>query len=104
MGSTGALLNRPTQRTKGSDFAPLLREIKSIRPAGAPYRGRTSIAIADQRALLAATWAGPDPARQLVAACCCSPNPLAIFTTRAAFFGHDAGHQQIGRLPQAARR
>ena len=29
MGSTGALLNRQPQRTRGSDFAPLLREIKA---------------------------------------------------------------------------
>ncbi len=85
---------RERQATKGSDFAPLLREIKD---AGLLERRTASyvIAITLNVALLAATWAGVvllgNSWLQLLLTI-----PLAIFTTRAAFFGHDAGHQQMG--------
>ncbi|MFC5263312.1 fatty acid desaturase family protein [Kribbella qitaiheensis] len=78
---------------KGSDFAPLLREVKE---AGLLERRTASyvIAITLNVILLAATWAGVillgNSWLQLLLAV-----PLAILTTRAAFFGHDAGHQQI---------
>ena len=78
---------------KGSDFAPLLREVKE---AGLLERRTASyvIAITLNVILLAATWAGVillgNSWLQLLLAI-----PLAILTTRAAFFGHDAGHQQI---------
>jgi len=78
---------------KGSDFAPLLREVKE---AGLLERRTASyvIAITLNVVLLAATWAGVvmlgNSWLQLLLAV-----PLAILTTRAAFFGHDAGHQQI---------
>ncbi len=81
-------------RQKGSDFAPLLRQ---VREAGLLERRTASyvIAIGLNMALIAATWAGVillgNSWLQLLLAV-----PLAIFTTRAAFFGHDAGHQQIG--------
>ncbi|MGC4939816.1 fatty acid desaturase family protein [Kribbella sp. DT2] len=81
-------------RTKGSDFAPLLRQ---VREAGLLERRTASYAIAIglNVALIAATWAGVillgNSWLQLLLTI-----PLAIFTTRAAFFGHDAGHQQIG--------
>ncbi|TWD75262.1 fatty acid desaturase [Kribbella amoyensis] len=84
-----------TQRSKGSDFAPLLREIKD---AGLLDRRTAAyaIAIAINVALLAVIWAGVVTLGNswwtLFLAV-----PLAILTTRAAFFGHDAGHQQIGR-------
>ncbi|TCO44499.1 fatty acid desaturase [Kribbella antiqua] len=79
--------------TKGSDFAPLLREIKS---AGLLERRTAAyaMAIGINLALMAATWAG-------IAILGSSwwvlflAIPLGILTTRAAFFGHDAGHQQI---------
>jgi fatty acid desaturase len=78
---------------KGSDFAPLLRE---IRAAGLLERRTAAyvMAIGINVALMAATWAG-------VAILGSSwwvlflAIPLGILTTRAAFFGHDAGHQQI---------
>ncbi|TDU82295.1 fatty acid desaturase [Kribbella voronezhensis] len=85
----------PRTGTKGSDFAPLLRE---VREAGLLERRTASyvIAITLNVALLAATWAGiillGNSWLQLLLAV-----PLAIFTTRAAFFGHDAGHQQISK-------
>jgi fatty acid desaturase len=78
---------------KGSDFSPLLREVKE---AGLLERRTASyvIAITLNVMLLAATWAGVillgNSWLQLLLAI-----PLAILTTRAAFFGHDAGHQQI---------
>ncbi|MGW1339982.1 fatty acid desaturase family protein [Kribbella sp. NPDC002412] len=83
----------PTAVSKGSDFAPLLREIKA---AGLLERRTAAyaMAIGINVALLAATWAG-------VALLGGSwwvlflAIPLAVLTTRAAFFGHDAGHQQI---------
>jgi fatty acid desaturase len=85
---------RERTATKGSDFAPLLREVKE---AGLLERRTASyvIAITLNVALMAATWAGVvllgNSWLQLLLAI-----PLAIFTTRAAFFGHDAGHQQVG--------
>jgi fatty acid desaturase len=85
---------KPTKQAKGSDFAPLLRQ---VREAGLLERRTASyvIAIGLNVALIAATWAGVvllgNSWLQLLLAI-----PLAIFTTRAAFFGHDAGHQQIG--------
>jgi len=79
--------------SKGSDFAPLLREIKA---AGLLERRTAAyaMAIGINVALMAATWAG-------VAILGSSwwvlflAIPLGVLTTRAAFFGHDAGHQQI---------
>ncbi|WP_371403880.1 acyl-CoA desaturase [Kribbella sp. NBC_00662] len=79
--------------TKGSDFAPLLREIKA---AGLLERRTAAyaMAIGINVALMALTWAA-------IAAVGASwwvvllALPLGILTTRAAFFGHDAGHQQI---------
>jgi len=86
---------RPKTTSRGSDFSPLLREIKD---AGLLERRTASyvIAITLNVALLAATWAGiallGNSWLQLLLAV-----PLAVFTTRAAFFGHDAGHQQISK-------
>ncbi|WP_427890815.1 fatty acid desaturase family protein [Kribbella sp. GL6] len=79
---------------RGSDFSPLLREIKA---AGLLERRTAAyaMAIGINVALMALTWAG-------IAAVGASwwvillALPLGILTTRAAFFGHDAGHQQIG--------
>jgi fatty acid desaturase len=84
---------RSTARTKGSDFAPLLREVKD---AGLLERRTASyvIAIGLNVLLMGATWAGiillGNSWLQLLLAI-----PLALVTTRASFFGHDAGHQQI---------
>jgi fatty acid desaturase len=82
-----------TTVTKGSDFAPLLRE---IRAAGLLERRTAAyaMAIGINVGLMALTWAA-------IAAVGASwwvvllAIPLGILTTRAAFFGHDAGHQQI---------
>ncbi|MFD7157641.1 fatty acid desaturase family protein [Kribbella sp. NPDC059898] len=79
---------------RGSDFSPLLREIKA---AGLLERRTAAyaMAIGINVGLMALTWAG-------IAAVGASwwvillALPLGILTTRAAFFGHDAGHQQIG--------
>jgi fatty acid desaturase len=79
--------------TKGSDFSPLLREIKA---AGLLQRRTAAyaMAIGINLALMVLTWTA-------IAAVGASwwvvllALPLGILTTRAAFFGHDAGHQQI---------
>ena len=79
--------------TRGSDFSPLLREVKA---AGLLERRTAAyaMAIGINVALMAMTWAG-------IAVIGASwwalllAIPLGILTTRAAFFGHDAGHQQI---------
>jgi fatty acid desaturase len=87
-------LDHPT-RTRGSDFAPLLREIKT---SGLLERrtGRYLASIAVNLLCLAAVVAGlillGNSWLVLLLAV-----PAALFSTRAAFFGHDAGHQQIGR-------
>ena len=79
--------------TRGSDFSPLLREVKAaglLERRSAAY----AMAIGINVALMAATWAGIAILGSswwvLLLAI-----PLGILTTRAAFFGHDAGHQQI---------
>ncbi|MFI5735704.1 fatty acid desaturase family protein [Kribbella sp. NPDC051587] len=79
--------------TRGSGFAPLLREIKA---AGLLERRTAAyaISIGVNVALTALTWiaiaaVGSSWWVLLLAI------PLGILTTRAAFFGHDAGHQQI---------
>ena len=82
-----------TAPTRGSDFSPLLREIKT---AGLLERRTAAyaMAIGINVALMAITWAG-------IAVIGASwwvlllALPLGVLTTRAAFFGHDAGHQQI---------
>ena len=79
--------------TRRSDFSPLLKEIKA---AGLLERRTAAyaMAIGINVALMALTWAG-------IAVIGASwwvlllAIPLGILTTRAAFFGHDAGHQQI---------
>ncbi|MEU8221159.1 acyl-CoA desaturase [Kribbella sp. NPDC048915] len=79
--------------TRRSEFSPLLREIKA---AGLLERRTAAyvMAIGINVALTAITWAaiavvGASWWVLLLAV------PLGILTTRAAFFGHDAGHQQI---------
>ncbi|MEU4195724.1 acyl-CoA desaturase [Kribbella sp. NPDC026611] len=79
---------------RGSEFSPLLREIKA---AGLLERRTAAYAMAIglNVVLMAVTWAaiatiGASWWVVLLAV------PLGILTTRAAFFGHDAGHQQIG--------
>jgi fatty acid desaturase len=94
MAQTSALLDRPSAPARGSDFAPLLRE---IREAGLLERraGRYAVSIAVNLVLLTAVWAGVillgNSWLTLLLAI-----PAALFTTRVSFFGHDAGHQQIG--------
>ena len=80
--------------TKGSDFAPLLREIKRL---GLLERrtGRYLASIVVNLALLAAVWAAVIAVGNswwvlLLAV------PMAVLSARTCFFGHDAGHQQIG--------
>ncbi len=82
-----------TAAPPGSDFAPLLRLVRdrgllTRRPEH--YTG----AILLNLALLASLWAAlalvGDSWWQLVLAV-----PAAVLTARTAFFGHDAGHQQI---------
>jgi fatty acid desaturase len=86
----------PTQErpTRGSDFAPLLREVRQARLLER-RTDRYIAAIAVNLVLIALTWmavfsVGSSWWVLLLAV------PLALLTTRAAFFGHDAGHQQIG--------
>jgi len=83
----------PPIATRGSDFSPLLREIKA---AGLLERRTAAyaMAIGINVVLMGLTWAaiavvGSSWWVLLLAL------PLGILTTRAAFFGHDAGHQQI---------
>ncbi|MFI9100346.1 fatty acid desaturase family protein [Streptomyces fildesensis] len=79
----------------GSDFAPLLREVKEHglfkrRP------GYYAAAITLNLAALGAIWSGVlllgGSWLVLLLAL-----PAAVFGARTAFFGHDAGHQQIAR-------
>src|SRR5258705_9439019 len=89
---------RSTARTKGSDFAPLLREVKN---AGLLERRTASyvIAIGLNAALMGATRAGiillGNSWLQLLL-----PIPLAPVTPPASFFCPDPGHPPINCLPQ----
>jgi fatty acid desaturase len=79
--------------TRRSDFSPLLREVKA---AGLLERRTAAyaMAIGINVALMGLTWAG----MAVIGASWWTvllALPLGILTTRAAFFGHDAGHQQI---------
>ncbi|MGW7001606.1 fatty acid desaturase family protein [Streptomyces sp. NPDC054933] len=81
--------------TRASDFAPLLRLVKErgLLNRRIGYYIRT---IAANALALAATWAGVlefgGSWWVLLLAV-----PLAVLSGRAAFIGHDAGHQQIAR-------
>ncbi|MFS0696526.1 acyl-CoA desaturase [Streptomyces nitrosporeus] len=85
----------------GSDFAPLL---KTVRSQGLLERrpGRYALAIAADLAALGATVAAVvlvgDTWWNLFLAL-----PLAVLWTRTAFVGHDAGHSQITGDRRAAR-
>jgi fatty acid desaturase len=92
------ILERPdtsgTTITRGSEFAPLLREIKN-RGLLERRTGRYAAAIGVNLGLLSAVWfailaVGNSPWVLLLAL------PAAVLSTRTCFFGHDAGHQQIG--------
>jgi fatty acid desaturase len=89
-----SVLSERRAKPRGSEFAPLLREIKQ---AGLLERRTAAyvISIAVNVICLAGVVAGiillGDSWLQLLLAI-----PAALFTTRASFFGHDAGHQQIG--------
>ena len=89
---TTLLAPRPTDR--GSDFAPLLREVRRL---GLLERrtGRYAASMLVDLALLAAVWAAVIAVGNswwvlLLAV------PMAVLSARTCFFGHDAGHQQIG--------
>jgi fatty acid desaturase len=76
-----------------SEFAPLLRQVRERGLLGR-RRGWYAAGIAVNAAALAATWAGvllADGSWWVVALAV----PLAVFSARSAFVGHDAGHQQI---------
>lgn len=83
----------PTERA-ASDFAPLLADLKATglmdRRHGYYFR-----VIAVNLLLFAATWAAVlwlgNTWWQLLLAV-----PVALFSARATFVGHDAGHRQIG--------
>ncbi|WP_328992252.1 acyl-CoA desaturase [Kribbella sp. NBC_01245] len=92
MAQPSVLTNAPP-KTRRSDFSPLLREVKE---AGLLERRTAAyvIAISINVVCFAAVCAGVailgNSWWTLFLAV-----PLALFATRAAFFGHDAGHQQI---------
>lgn len=99
-----AVLSRPglgSARPAASDFAPLVARVRE----GAllrPRRARYLLATAGDTALLATavtvlvvtagTWAA------LWAAV-----PLALWSARIGFLGHDAAHRQVARTPRANR-
>ena len=90
---TTTTLDRPAA-VRGSEFAPLLREIKR-RGLLERRTGRYATSIIVNLGLLSAIWfailaVGNSPWVLLLAL------PAAVLSTRTCFFGHDAGHQQIG--------
>ncbi|MDT0444622.1 fatty acid desaturase family protein [Streptomyces johnsoniae] len=94
MPQASAALATPRSRPKPADeFAPLLREIKG-QELLARRTGWYAAAITVNLVIFAALVAGVllvgDSWWTVALAA-----PLALFSTRTAFFGHDAGHSQI---------
>ncbi|MEU4211679.1 acyl-CoA desaturase [Streptomyces sp. NPDC026206] len=98
MPQASAVLAEPVA---GSDFAPLLRRIRS---AGLldRRRGRYALTIAGNLLALAATATGlvltGDSWWTLLLAV-----PAAVLSARTAFIGHDSGHAQIAATRRANR-
>jgi fatty acid desaturase len=90
-----------TVRTEGSDFAPLLRQ---VRDSGLLERraGRCTAGIALNLVALAAVWSG---VVLLGGSWWVLPLavPAAVLSARTAFVGHDAVHQQIARTRRVNR-
>jgi fatty acid desaturase len=87
---------RPASR--GSDFAPLLREIKErglLKRRTRDY----AIGILVNLGLLSALWFGVLALGNSWWVLLLTV-PAAVLWARSAFFGHDAGHQQIGSSRQ----
>ncbi|MYV99720.1 acyl-CoA desaturase [Streptomyces sp. SID3343] len=94
---TAPLLDTPEvpRQQRGSDFAPLLAELKAaglLERRTAWYTRMIGLNLVFLLASWAAVWSVGDSWWQLALAI-----PVALFTTRASFVGHDAGHQQIAR-------
>ncbi|WP_037568933.1 fatty acid desaturase family protein [Phaeacidiphilus oryzae] len=91
----------PVRGRAESDFSPLLRQVKE---AGLLRRRRGYYArvITLNLLALAATWAGVllSGGGWWVLALAL---PMAVFSARSAFIGHDAGHQQIARTRRVNR-
>ncbi|WP_406288405.1 fatty acid desaturase family protein [Embleya sp. NBC_00896] len=103
MTMTAPILDTPdlSPPRRGSDFAPLLADLKD---AGLLERrtGWYARMIGLNLILLlgswAAVWWAGNTWWQLALAV-----PVALFTARASFVGHDAGHQQIARKARTHR-
>src|SRR3954452_880093 len=94
---TAPLLEKPElpRPQRGSDFAPLLAELKTaglLERRTAWYTRMIGLNLVFLLASWAAVWWLGNSWWQLALAV-----PVALFTTRASFVGHDAGHQQIAR-------
>jgi fatty acid desaturase len=79
---------------RGSGFAPLLKEIKRrglLDRRTDHYAASIVLNLAGLAAVWAAVIAVGNSWWVLLLAL-----PMAVFSTRTCFFGHDAGHQQIG--------
>jgi fatty acid desaturase len=88
---------QPTQRTApgGTDFAPLLEQVR----AGGllqTRRWRYASLIGIDLLALAAIWAAVATMANTWWVLFLAV-PLAVFTTRVIFIGHDAGHRQVAR-------
>ncbi|GGQ31604.1 fatty acid desaturase [Actinomadura coerulea] len=101
MPATLSAPSRPSERSAGSDFAPLARR---VRESGLldRRRGYYARAIGLNLAATAAVWgavawAGDAWWTVLLGI------PLAVLSARAAFLGHDAGHRQIASSARANR-
>ncbi|MEU2157401.1 acyl-CoA desaturase [Streptomyces sp. NPDC019396] len=92
---------RPTARASGSDFAPLLRATKQHglleRRAGWYARTMASNGLALAVVLTGVVLTGPSWWTLLLAV------PFALFSARAAFIAHDAGHAQISPHRRTSR-
>ncbi|WP_049576540.1 fatty acid desaturase family protein [Streptomyces sp. SBT349] len=102
MPQASALTAPPRPRTKPADeFSPLLREIKGqdlLNRRIGWYVARIGLNSLVLAAIVSAVLLVGDSWWTLLLAV-----PLALFSTRTAFFGHDAGHAQIASTRRVNR-
>lgn len=98
-GPTGAA--RPARARPAEDFAPLLRQVREqglLERRTGWYAVGMAVNLLLLTAVLAAVWEVGDSWWTLLLA-----PPLALLSTRTAFYGHDAGHSQVARSRRVHR-
>ena len=102
LATPAATTTRPRSKGGESDFGPLVAVVKE-HDLLRRRRGKYVVSVLGDSLLLVATVV------ILVAAAgswwaLCAALPLALWSARIGFLGHDAGHRQVARRPEINRR